>query len=82
MIIAGGVETMSLVPMTGFRLSPDYATTFDHPEFYLGMGLTAENVAAQYGISREDQDRFACESHAKAAAATDAGKFAEEIAGV
>ncbi len=78
-IIAGGVETMSLVPMTGFRLSPDYATTFDHPEFYLGMGLTAENVAAQYGISREDQDRFACESHAKAAAATDAGKFAEEI---
>lgn len=78
-IIAGGVETMSLVPMTGFRLSPDYATTFVQPEMYMGMGLTAERVAEQYGISREDQDRFACDSHRKAAAATDAGKFAEEI---
>lgn len=81
-IIAGGVETMSLVPMTGFRFSPDYASTFDQPELYLGMGLTAERVAEQYGISREDQDRFARESHAKAVAATDAGKFAEEIAPV
>lgn len=78
-IIAGGVETMSLVPMTGFRLSPDYATTFVQPEMYMGMGLTAERVAAQYGISREEQDQFACDSHRKAAAATDAGKFAEEI---
>jgi acetyl-CoA acyltransferase len=78
-IIAGGVETMSLVPMTGFRLSPDYATTFVQPEMYMGMGLTAERVAEQYGISREEQDRFACDSHRKAAAATDAGKFAEEI---
>ena len=78
-IIAGGVETMSLVPMTGFRFSPDYASTVNQPEMYLGMGLTAERVAEQYGITREEQDRFACESHAKAAAATDAGKFAEEI---
>ena len=81
-IIAGGVETMSLVPMTGFHISPDYATTFDQPEMYIGMGLTAERVAEQYGVAREDQDRFAYESHAKAAAATDAGKFIEEIAPV
>jgi len=81
-IIAGGVETMSLVPMTGFHISPDYCSTFDQPEMYMGMGLTAERVAEQYGITREDQDRFAYQSHAKAAAATDAGKFAEEIAPV
>ncbi|MCC6800055.1 MAG: acetyl-CoA C-acyltransferase [Anaerolineae bacterium] len=81
-IIAGGVETMSLVPMTGFRISPDYCSTFDQPEMYMGMGLTAERVAEQYGITREDQDRFAYQSHAKAAAATDAGKFDEEIAPV
>lgn len=78
-IIAGGVETMSLVPMTGFRLSPDLSSTYDQPEIYMGMGLTAERVADQYGISREDQDEFAYHSHMKAAAATDAGKFAEEI---
>jgi acetyl-CoA acyltransferase len=78
-IIAGGVETMSLVPMTGFRISPHYDATFDHPEIYMGMGQTAECVAEQYGISRADQDEFAYHSHMKAAAATDAGKFAEEI---
>ncbi len=78
-IIAGGVETMSLVPMTGFRLSPYYDSTFKQPEIYMGMGLTAEHVAEKYGVSREDQDQFAYESHAKAAAAVDAGKFAEEI---
>ncbi len=78
-IIAGGVETMSLVPMTGFRFSPHYQSTFKQPEIYMGMGLTAEHVAEKYNISREDQDRFAYESHQKAAAAVDAGKFAEEI---
>ncbi len=78
-ILAGGVETMSLVPMTGFRLSPHYDSTFQQPQIYMGMGLTAEHVAAQYGIAREDQDEFAYQSHMKAAAATDAGKFAEEI---
>ena len=81
-IIAGGVETMSLVPMTGFRISPDYGTTYEQPEIYMGMGLTAERVAEQYGISREDQDEFAYNSHHKAVIATDAGKFAEEIAPV
>jgi acetyl-CoA acyltransferase len=78
-IMAGGVETMSLVPMTGFRLSPQLDTTFHQPEIYMGMGLTAEHVAEQYGVSRADQDEFAYHSHMKAAAAADAGKFAEEI---
>jgi acetyl-CoA acyltransferase len=78
-IIAGGVETMSLVPMTGFRLSPHLDATFEQPEIYMGMGLTAERVADQYGVSRADQDEFAYQSHMKATAATDAGKFAEEI---
>jgi acetyl-CoA acyltransferase len=78
-IIAGGIETMSLVPMTGFRLSPRLETTIEGPEIYMGMGLTAERVAAQYGVSRADQDEFAYHSHMKAAAAVDGGKFAEEI---
>ncbi len=78
-ILAGGVETMSLVPMTGFRLSPDYDIVRQQPQIYMGMGLTAEHVAEQYAISREDQDEFAYRSHMKAAAAVDAGKFAEEI---
>jgi acetyl-CoA acyltransferase len=78
-ILAGGVETMSLVPMTGFRPSPYYPSAVDNPGMYLSMGLTAEHVAEQYHVSREDQDQFACASHLKAAAATDAGKFAEEI---
>jgi acetyl-CoA acyltransferase len=70
---------MSLVPMTGFRLSPDLDATFEQPDIYMGMGLTAEHVAEEYGVSREDQDAFAYRSHMKAAAALDAGKFAEEI---
>jgi acetyl-CoA acyltransferase len=78
-ILAGGVETMSLVPMTGFRLSPHLDTVIEQPEIYMGMGLTAEHVAERYGVAREDQDEFAYRSHMKAAAATDAGKFAEEI---
>jgi acetyl-CoA acyltransferase len=78
-IIAGGVESMSLVPMTGFKFSPNLAASFEQPEIYMSMGLTAEHVAGQYGVAREDQDVFAYHSHMKAAAATDAGKFAEEI---
>ncbi|MBN1678793.1 MAG: acetyl-CoA C-acyltransferase, partial [Anaerolineae bacterium] len=78
-IVAGGVETMSLVPMIGFRISPDLGSTFDQPQMYMNMGLTAERVAEQYAVSREDQDAFAYHSHQKAAAAVDAGKFAEEI---
>jgi acetyl-CoA acyltransferase len=78
-IIAGGAETMSLVPMTGFRMSPNPYMAENQPEVYMSMGLTAERVAQEWQISREDQDRFAYESHQKAAAAQDAGKFKEEI---
>jgi acetyl-CoA acyltransferase len=78
-IIAGGTETMSLVPMTGHRLSPNPWLARNHPEAYMGMGQTAERVADEYDISRADMDVFAYESHRKAAAAMDSGKFAEEI---
>jgi acetyl-CoA acyltransferase len=78
-VIAGGAETMSLVPMTGFRMSPNPYMAENQPEVYMSMGLTAERVAAEWKVSREDQDRFAYESHQKAAAAQDAGKFKQEI---
>ncbi|TDE85701.1 thiolase family protein [Deinococcus sp. S9] len=78
-MLAGGVESMSMVPMTGHNPSPNPNLVDERPGAYIGMGLTAENVAAKYGISREDQDRFALRSHQKAAAARDAGKFKEEI---
>ncbi|MFE6798841.1 acetyl-CoA C-acyltransferase [Paenibacillus chitinolyticus] len=78
-IIAGGVESMSHVPMTGFKLSPHPKLAEEMPEVYMGMGHTAENVAQRFGISREDQDAFAAESHRKAAAAIAAGRFKEEI---
>ncbi len=79
MIIAGGVESMSHVPMSGFKPSPHPRIVSEMPEVYMGMGLTAENVAEQFGISREDQDAFALSSHRKAAAAWADGKFREEI---
>ncbi|NJL95544.1 MAG: acetyl-CoA C-acyltransferase [Anaerolineae bacterium] len=78
-IIAGGAETMSLVPMTGFRLSPNPRLASAYPETYMSMGLTAERVASEFGISRADQDAFAYDSHQKAAAAVQQGHFAEEI---
>jgi acetyl-CoA acyltransferase len=78
-IIAGGAESMSLVPMTGFRMSPNPYMAEHNPEVYMAMGLTAERVAAEWNISRADQDEFAYYSHQKAAAAQDAGKFAQEI---
>jgi acetyl-CoA acyltransferase len=78
-VIAGGVESMSHVPMTGFKLSPHPQLVAEMPEVYIGMGHTAENVAKRFGISREDQDRFALSSHRKAAAAIAAGKFKDEI---
>jgi acetyl-CoA acyltransferase len=82
MIIAGGVESMSHVPMTGFKPSPHLTIVEEMPEVYIGMGHTAENVADRYGISREDQDRFAASSHRKAAAALQADIFQEEIVSV
>jgi len=78
-IIAGGVESMSMVPMTGFRISPHPEIVVDMPEVYVSMGQTAENVVAQFDISREDMDEFAFYSHRKAAEAQDAGRFMEEI---
>jgi acetyl-CoA acyltransferase len=78
-VIAGGVESMSRIPMTGFKLSPHPAIVEEMPEIYIGMGLTAENVADRFGISREDQDRFAVSSHRKAAKAVQSGAFREEI---
>lgn len=78
-IIAGGAESMSLVPMGGNKYSANPALLADWPEAFASMGITAELVAEKYGVSREDQDIFAAESHRKAAAAIAAGKFAAEI---
>ena len=78
-IIAGGVESMSMVPMTGFRLSPHKDIVADMPNAYVSMGQTAENVVEKYQISREDMDQFALESHTKAARAQEQGQFKEEI---
>lgn len=78
-VIAGGVESMSHVPMTGFRLSPHPGIVDAMPEAYMGMGHTAEEVARRYGVSRELQDAFAASSHQKAATAIAAGLFQAEI---
>lgn len=78
-IIAGGAESMSLVPMTGHHLSPNPWLAENLPAAYMGMGHTAEHVADEWNISREDMDVFAYESHQKAAKAYDEGKFAGEI---
>ena len=78
-VIAGGAESMSSVPMTGHCLSPNPHMAEHDPNVYMSMGLTAERVVSEFGISREDMDDFAWKSHRKAAEATDAGYFAEEI---
>ncbi len=78
-IVAGGAETMSMVPMTGFRINPNPHMVETTPEAYMGMGLTAENVAEEYGVSREEQDAFALRSHQRALAAQADGRFDQEI---
>ena len=78
-IIAGGAESMSMVPMTGFHFAPNPWMALEYPGVYLGMGLTAENVAREYNVSREDQDKFSLRSHQRAIAAQEAGKFKDEI---
>ncbi len=78
-IIAGGVESMSLIPMTGWRTVLNYGIAQTHPDYYSSMGLTAEAVATQYNISREAQDQFSFNSHQRAIAAIEAGKFKDEI---
>ncbi|HEV2859480.1 MAG TPA: acetyl-CoA C-acyltransferase [Pyrinomonadaceae bacterium] len=78
-IVAGGLETMSMIPMGGHIIRPNPYLVEHYPDFYLNMGLATENVAAKYGVSRDEQDRFALQSHQRAAAAQDAGKFDDEI---
>lgn len=78
-IIAGGTESMSLVPTIGFKTVPNYEIAKEHPDYYIGMGLTAELVAEKYGITREEQDIFSFNSHQKALKAIADGKFKEEI---
>lgn len=77
--LAGGAESMSMVPMEGNKFSANPWLVDHYPDVYLSMGLTAENVARKYGISREQADAFALESHQKALAAIAAGKFEDEI---
>ena len=81
-IIAGGSESMSMVPMTGYKFSPNPEFASEYPEVYMSMGLTAERVAEQYDVSREDQDEFALRSHQRAAKALDDGLFEGQIAPV
>ena len=77
--VAGGAESMSMIPMTGYKLAPAYSVARDTPDYVVGMGLTAEAVAKKFNISREKADEYSAKSHAKAAAAIDAGKFKSEI---
>lgn len=77
--IAGGAESMTMIPMTGFKFSPNPHFAQDLPHYYTNMGLTAENVSVKYGISREDQDEFSLKSHQKAAQAVNAGRFDPEL---
>jgi acetyl-CoA acyltransferase len=78
-IIAGGAESMTIVPMGGNKYSANPSLVAEWPESYASMGITAELVADKYGVSRADQDEFACASHRKAAAAIEAGRFSGEI---
>jgi acetyl-CoA acyltransferase len=78
-VIAGGTESMTMVPMTGLKFSPNPYLAAEWPGAYLGMGLTAENVAEKYGVSRVDQDAFSYNSHMKAIRAVESGLFDPEI---
>lgn len=78
-VIAGGTETMSMVPMGGFNISPNPALVDTFPEVYMSMGHTAEEVAKRFQVSREDQDAFALQSHQRAIQAIDSGRFRDEI---
>ncbi|HWN99223.1 MAG TPA: acetyl-CoA C-acyltransferase, partial [Blastocatellia bacterium] len=78
-IVAGGTETMSLIPMGGHTIRPNPTLVETWPDFYLNMGLTAENLAKKYSISREEADTFSLRSHQKAAEAIAAGRFKDEV---
>lgn len=77
--IAGGAESMSSIPMTGYKLAPNYNIASNTPDYLVGMGLTAEAVSQKYKVSREEADAFSVRSHQLAGAAIDAGKFKDEI---
>jgi acetyl-CoA acyltransferase len=77
--IAGGAESMSMIPMTGYKLAPNYNVAKDTPDYVVSMGITAEAVARKYKVSREDADAFSFRSHQLAAQAIDSGKFKDEI---
>jgi acetyl-CoA acyltransferase len=79
-VIAGGLETMSMIPMGGHTIRPNPYLVEHYPDFYLNMGLATENVARKYDVTREEQDAFALRSHRRAAAALDEDKFADETA--
>src|SRR6266702_2982935 len=78
-ILAGGTESMSMIPMGGHKIAPNPRLIETDPGTYLSMGLTAENLAREFRISREDQDAFALESHRRALEAIDGGRFKDEI---
>jgi len=78
-IIAGGVESMSYVPMGGYKVVPSFELAKSNADYYNNMGLTAEAVAQEYNISREDQDKFGYESHMKALKAIETGRFVDDI---
>ena len=78
-IVAGGLETMSMIPMGGNKLRPNPSIVDSYPDYYLNMGLTAENIARKYEITRDKSDEFSLRSHQKAAAAITAGNFRDEI---
>ncbi len=78
-IVAGGVESMSMVPTAGWKTAPAYSISSDQPDYYLNMGLTAEAVAKEYGVAREEQDEFSLQSHQKAIAANEKGHFKSGI---
>ena len=78
-IFAGGAESMSMIPMSGNKFAPNPWLVDNHPQIYMGMGLTAEEIQRKYNINREDQDRFAYRSHQNALSAQAAGKFQDEI---
>jgi len=82
LILAGGVESMSMVPVMGWKTALNYSIASTHGDFYTSMGLTAEMVAREYGITRDEQDAFALTSHTKAIAALDNGRFKAQIAPV
>ncbi|MDA7693719.1 thiolase family protein [Flavobacteriaceae bacterium] len=77
--VAGGVESMSMLPMTGYKLAPSYKANLENINYHVSMGHTAEAVAGKYGIGREAADQFSYESHKKAAEAIDSGAFKEQI---